>query len=248
MIRIIQLCVLSLSMVWPTQPMANDEERWTYDGPFGPQNWGLITEDYAACGTGQQQSPIDLSNPVRTALPSIDFHWRQTDWTVSNTGHGLHVQGDQAGHIILNNVHYDLFQFHFHTPSEHTVDGENFPMAAHFVHVSQHDEIAVVAIMLEGGGRNPEFEAVMAQIPQQTNDPNRLQNFDPTNLLPVNRSMFQYQGSLTTPPCSETVLWSILVDPVTVSDAAITTFGIMFGENTRPVQPLNRRYVLGTAP
>lgn len=221
--------------------------RWTYDGVYGPQNWGLISEDYAACGEGEQQSPVAIDRIQITDLPPLDIHWRATDWTIYNAGHAMRAEASDGGYILIDGTRYQLMQFHFHTSSEHSIEGEVFPMEAHFVHVSQDDQIAVVAVMLVGGGRNAALEKVLARVSHLENDPKSLSRFDPSSFVDPNAHYIRYQGSLTTPPCSETVIWTVLTDPVVVSDAAITAHSILFGNNARPIQPKNRRYILGAA-
>ncbi len=224
--------------------LAGNMPKWTYEGPYGPQNWGIIAPEFSTCAQGFQQSPIDLTDPVGTMLAPVELHWKPADWILINNGRTLQATSKSGGHIIIDGTRYELRQFNFHTPSEHTIHGERFPMEAQFVHVSNDDEIAVIAIMMIGGGRNPAFESVMARAPVHKNDPSTLGGFNAARLAPHIEGLLRYQGSLTTPPCSETVLWTVLTEPVTISSAALTTFEILFENNARPIQPLNRRYVL----
>ena len=246
--RVIAILGLTIGLIPTSAASGRGGEAWTYSGPYGPQNWGLISEDFARCETGEQQSPIDLRDPVETNLADFEVDWNPADWMVYNTGRGLRVQSDDGGRLNFGGTTYRLLQFHFHTPAEHTINGKAAPMEGHFVHVSDDNKIAIVAVMMTGGGRYPPFERVMARVPEQSNDPLALTDFDPTRLLPEASPRMHYEGSLTTPPCSETVSWIVLTEPLTVSDAAITTFGILFGNNARPVQPLNRRFILSSGP
>lgn len=223
---------------------ARAEYQWAYEGRFGPDNWRHISPEFETCATGTQQSPVNLTGAVETSIRDITLHWNAADWVVHNTGYTLQVQAPDAGYAIIDGDRYELMQFNFHTPSEHAINGQHFPIEAQFVHVAKDNRIAVISIMFKRGGRNPTFEAIMAKAPLQPNDQNPL---GPLNLDPLVTDIgdvLRYQGSLTTPPCSETVTWTILTDPLTVSDAAVNSFEILFGMNARPIQPLNRRYVL----
>jgi carbonic anhydrase len=131
-----------------------------------------------------------------------------------------------------------------HNPSEHQIDGRSFPMEAHFVHRSEAGELAVIGLMIKGGGRDPLFEAFMAKAPVRKTEKDVLPDFDPTGLITDVNDVLRYRGSLTSPPCTENVTWSILTDPLVVSDAALLAFNTLFPKNSRPIQPLHRRFVL----
>lgn len=241
---IVTVLGLAFCLMLPLRGWAQDADAWAYDGPYGPQNWALLSDDYASCMHGDQQSPIDLRDPIRTNLSPMSLQWEQTDWQVYNTGRGLSAQSRTAGHMMLDGIMFELVSFQLHAPSEHSINGKHFPMEVQFVHVSKENTVAILSVMLTGGGRNPDFEHVLSRTPTDRLDPNTLENFDPTVLITDLSNMMRYQGSLTKPPCAEYVTWSVLTEPLVVSDAAITSFEIVFGDNARPIQPTNRRYIL----
>lgn len=239
---------LAFCLMLPQRVLGQDANSWAYEGPYGPQNWALLSDDYGLCAHGDQQSPIDLRDPITSNIARISLKWVATDWQVYNTGRGMNAQSRTAGHMILDGVNYDLMKIELHTPSEHSIEGEHFPMEVQFVHVSEDDQVAIISLMLVGGGRNPDFERLLAHTPEEMSDPRTLSGYDPTVLLTDLSDSRRYQGSLTRPPCSEIVTWIVITEPLVVSDAALTAFDILFGPNARPLQPVNRRYILTSRP
>jgi carbonic anhydrase len=136
-------------------------------------------------------------------------------------------------------------QFHFHRPSEHKIDGKSFPMEVHFVHATASGALGVIGVLMTAGKANAAFSKIVATMPQKAGPPVKADAaIDPGTLLPAGRSYFSYAGSLTTPPCAETVAWMLLTDPIEVADADIAAFGKLYAMNARPAQKLNRRFVL----
>lgn len=224
---------------------AETAHHWTYEGAEGPEHWAEVAEGAGACAAGQEQSPVDLVDAIPADAPDVQIGWASdTDWSVQNNGHTIQLNPTgSAGKITIAGKDYDLLQMHFHHPAEHAIDGQRSPMEAHFVHKAADGSLAVVGVMLVGGGQAGWLDQIMAVAPA-TKDSVALGKQDPQVLLPQDRSFFRYQGSLTTPPCSEVVLWTVLHQPVAVSDAAIASFEALFEMNARPLQPLNRRFVL----
>lgn len=227
--------------------VANGSERvhWGYEeGPFGPENWADLSVDFDTCRSGEQQSPINLVGAVETHLKPIELHWKSSNWEVRNDGHSIVALPMDGGHVVINKVAYQLIEIQLHNPSEHRIDGHSFPMEAHFVHQAQTGEIAVIGQMIKGGGTNHLFDAFMGQAPARDKETAELSGFDPSGLVTDLTDIIRYQGSLTSPPCTENVAWTVLLDPLIVSDAALFAFNSIFPNNARPLQPLNRRYIL----
>lgn len=199
------------------------------------------------CETGAQQSPIDITHVVEARTPGPQPAWKPVrgGWVV-NTGETLQVDLDGAGDLKLDGVAYALKQFHFHHPSEHTIDGKSFPLEAHLVHASADGRLAVVGVMFEEGAANPALERVWATAPGRAGKAAVAFEIDPAKLVPAGSPAYRYEGSLTTPPCSEIVAWTVLAQPLTASRGQLAAFAALFPDNHRPVQPLNRRYVLKT--
>ncbi len=218
-------------------------EKWGYEGETGPEYWGTLSPEFAACSQGTQQSPVDVTGGVDAAIGDVAIHWKPAAWEVLNNGHTIQAQAEDAGHVTIGGKDYALLQFHFHAPSEHAIEGRRSPMEVHFVHKADDGALAVIGVMMEGGGENALFDSIMAVAPEDIATA-EMGEADARALLPDDKSDFRYQGSLTTPPCSEIVSWSVLQAPVSVSDQAIERFRALHDGNARPLQPLNRRYIL----
>lgn len=196
------------------------------------------------CSKGDQQSPVDLHDGVRAQLPSIAANWRSDPLKVSNNGHTLQLDTDPGNYTAIGDKRAELVQFHFHTPSEHAVGGRRSAMEAHFVH-KLGDGLVVLGVLFIAGPTNGAFHEILAVAPTKTGEAAVAQAFDPRTLLPRDLSAaWRYEGSLTTPPCSQTVDWVVFEDSVTVAQADIDVFKTIFPINARPLQPLNRRFLL----
>ena len=223
-------------------PVAAHGPHWSYDGPTGPRYWGRIDPAYAACDTGQQESPIDLSGAINAEIGALDIHWRALPGRVFDTGHAIQVEAASGSNMTMGGQGYQLLQLHVHEPSEHLLNGHRYPLEIHFVHTAPDGTLAVVGVFAEQGAANPVLQAVLdaAKDGPEADRP----TLDLTDLLPEERDYFRYEGSLTTPPCSEVVNWAVLESPITVSTAQIEAFARLHPGNTRPLQPLNRRFLL----
>lgn len=217
--------------------------HWDYEGSNGPENWGKMAEANKACASGQEQSPIDLTGGVDAEVSNIALHWKPGDWSVLNNGHTIQVEGKDGGYATIDGERFDLIQFHFHTPSEHTIDGRNYPMEVHFVHKNAEGRLAVIGVLMMPGGENPLFSTIMEKAPKDEGTASVGMIEQRGMIAPID-GVYRYQGSLTTPPCSETVLWTVLSTPILVSQKDVEAFQALFPMNARPIQPVNRRYVL----
>ncbi|MCL4255577.1 MAG: carbonic anhydrase family protein [Anaerolineae bacterium] len=192
-------------------------DDWSYEGTTGPIHWGDLAEDFSACVDGTAQSPINITGAIHTHLPPIRLDYHPTHLAIFNTGRTIQVNVDVGSCIWHDNVQYDLIQFHFHHPSEHTIEGVRAPMEVHFVHQNaQTQHLAVVGVLLgQGEHHNPAYDYVFKHLPKQPSNPkpSRLY-FDLNAMLPTDTHYYTYQGSLTTPPCSETVRWLLLTTPL----------------------------------
>ncbi|TLS17138.1 MAG: carbonic anhydrase family protein [Betaproteobacteria bacterium] len=219
--------------------------HWSYEGEGGPDFWGRLKPDFATCDKGRRQSPIDIWDGIRVDLPPIEFSYRPTRFRLVDNGHTLQAS---FGHGSLTHLGktYDLVQVHFHRPSEERVNGKAFDMVAHMVHRSDDNQLAVVAVLLEKGTQeHPVIQTLWNYIPLEKNQevlpPDAA--VDLNQLLPEKRGYYTYMGSLTTPPCSEGVLWLVMQQPVQVSAQQIAIFSRLYRNNARPVQPSNGRLI-----
>jgi carbonic anhydrase len=220
--------------------------HWTYKGEHGPQRWGELSKEFSVCLHGTEQSPIDIANPIRAALPKLDIAWRSIPANGVNNGHTIQVNAPPGSSLTLEGKRFELLQFHIHHPSEHVLKGKTHPLEIHFVHKAADGELAVVGVFLKGGGNNPVLAPVWEVMPQDAGDFAGKAVLDIKALLPQNREHVRYKGSLTTPPCSEVVNWIVFTQPALASPEQIGAFASIFPNNARPPQPLGRRYLLGS--
>lgn len=220
--------------------------HWGYSGPEGPEHWGSLSPDYVACSTGRNQSPVDVSHTIEADLADIGFQYQAGGREVVNNGHTIQVNYAPGSSIALDGHVFELKQFHFHSPSENRIAGISYPLEAHFVHADQDGNLAVVAVMFSEGPANDALAAAWAQMPEQAGGTNTLEAaVAAADLLPANHGYYRFNGSLTTPPCSEGVWWLVMKQPVSASKAQIEQFShVMHHANNRPVQPLNARPIL----
>ncbi|MCY4064298.1 MAG: carbonic anhydrase family protein [Chloroflexi bacterium] len=221
--------------------------HWGYSGDGGPENWGELSPDYALCADGAAQSPIDIRDASALDLVAIDFRYGESANNIFNNGHTIQVNIDEGSAIVYNGITYELLQFHFHSPSEHTIDGMPAPLEIHFVHQDPNSgNLAVVGVLLvEGENYSDAYAVVFDHLPAQVGEPEAAgEPIALAALLPEARTFYTYQGSLTTPPCSEIVRWLLLDQPVALSAQQIAAFTAIYDGNARPVQPLGERDLL----
>jgi carbonic anhydrase len=199
------------------------------------------------CAIGKRQSPINIQEGSTLAGPAepVQFNYAPSNGTVVNNGHTIQVDVEGNNSITVRGSRYQLLQFHFHTPSEEQINFKRFAMVAHLVHKNDEGQLAVVAVLLEPGESNALINKVWTYMPLDTLDrvrmPQELLNMN--ELLPQDQRYYQFMGSLTTPPCTEGVLWMVLKTPVQISRAQYKLFTQLYPQNARPVQALNGRPV-----
>lgn len=217
--------------------------HWSYEGLGGPENWGKLDPKNTLCSTGTRQSPIDIRDGIKVDLESIRFDYRPAPFRIVDNGHTVQVALD-AGSLTITGKTYQFVQFHFHKPSEERVDGRAFDMVAHLVHKSDDGQLAVVAVLLERGDENPFIQTLWNNLPLERNQEVRVaSSIDLNALLPAKRNYYTYMGSLTTPPCSEGVLWLVMKQPAAVSGDQISIFSRLYPRNARPIQSAAGRMI-----
>ncbi len=221
--------------------------HWDYKGDGAPERWGQLQSDFRVCDLGMQQSPVDLHDAVPAGLGGIDPAFAETPLKILNNGHTIQVNCAPGSASRIAGERYDLAQFHFHHPSEHILDGTRFELECHFVHRNAAGALAVIGVFIRPGAANPTLQAIWDAMPAKEGpEVTAAARINPAELLPRERSYFRYGGSLTTPPCSEGVLWTVLKTPIEASAEQIRRFAQLFPLNARPVQQLNQRYLLET--
>ena len=224
-----------------------DGVRWSYEGGDGPQAWAQLKPDFNRCAVGKRQSPINIEDSATLQGPAepIMFSYSPSGASVLHNGHTIQVDVLGDNRITVRGSEFKLLQFHFHHPSEERINSQGFAMVAHLVHRNVEGQLAVVAVLLEPGAANPLIDKVWTYMPLDTGDRVRMPNnaMELAQLLPKDQRYYQFMGSLTTPPCSEGVLWMVLKQPVTVSREQLRLFAQLFPNNARPVQAVNGRAV-----
>lgn len=215
----------------------HEAAHWGYEGESGPLNWGKMNSANSKCDLGERQSPIDIRDGIKVELDSINFDYKPVQFTVVDNGHTIQVNLSSGNYINVSGKSYELLQFHFHRPSEERINGKGFDMVAHLVHKDREGKLAVVAVLLEAGQSQEIIQLVWNNLPLEKNDPVKaLSNIDLSKLLPAKRDYYTYMGSLTTPPCSEGVLWLVLKQPMEISADQLAIFSRLYPMNARPIQ------------
>ena len=217
--------------------------HWEYNGKAGPENWGKIAKDFAACESGSQQSPIEIPRSTPTMAKWIQPFILPSALRIIDNGHTVQVNYDNGSKILVNNKPYETKQMHYHSPSEHEINGVSYPLEFHVVNKSTSGQLAVLGIMVEKGKHNPDLDPILEGMPKTSGTEVKVDgvNINLTKLLPRNREVYHYAGSLTTPPCSEGVAWNVFANPIQASSEQIERFKAKYFHNNRPVQPTNSR-------
>ena len=221
-------------------PSEISNKHWTYEGEEGPDNWAKL--GYTEC-KGKEQSPVDIPSKAPIHNTGISFNYKQSTLNITNNGHTIQVTYGNDSTLDVDNKTYKLLQFHFHAPSEHTINGSYSDMELHLVHKSDNDgEYAVIGVMLKPGTENIAYSQILKNLPKEKSEPQMINvDINAVNLLPVNKSYYRYNGSFTTPPCTEGVKWFVMNNPIKLSSSQIEMFKAIYDNNYRPIQPLNKR-------
>jgi len=226
---------------------ADAGHQWSYEGETGPDHWGEMGAENAACSAGIQQSPLDITGAIKADLPAISIGWKKADGTILNNGHTIQVNLPAGSALTRGGKTYELLQFHFHGPSEHLVEGKTFPMEVHFVHRdAATGALGVLGVFMVPGAVNATFAGLAAAFPAEAGQQVPLADLDPAGMLPSTLDYWTYEGSLTTPPCSEIVDWMVAMQPIEVASADIERFAALFKMNARPALAPNRRFILSS--
>ncbi len=241
--------LISLLSIAPVVTHAGSgHDHWGYTGSAGPEHWGELKQEFVACKTGTRQSPIDinLTQSLPANLGDIKFDYQSISPEVLNNGHTIQVNYSKGSSITVADREFELAQFHFHTPSENTVNGKAYDMEMHLVHKNINGELAVVGVFFKQGKQNAELEKLWRRLPEHSGGKQTLSDtsLSVADLLPQDRAYTHFNGSLTTPPCSEGVNWFVVKEPVEASAEQIARISAIIGNNARPVQKLNNRFVL----
>lgn len=224
------------------KPAEKQAVRWGYDGAMGPERWG---DEFPTCAKSKAQSPVNITGPFEKAHFGVAPDYKPGQLKIINNGHTIQVNVPPGSKLRIDSKPFELVHFNFHRPSEHLIDGKAAAMAVHFVHKNDAGRMAVLAVMLKEGNVNPGIDTLWAYAPQSEGPEIEPEGvvFNPGNLLPREYEFYSYEGSLTTPPCTEGVRFFILKSEVNIARGQIERFP--FKMNARPLQPQNGRAIAG---
>ena len=219
--------------------------HWAYEGEHGPEHWGELTPDFVQCRVGVNQSPIDIVDTIEADLPPLVLNYTTETVDLINNGHTAQMNVAPGSYLRVEGEEFELLQFHIHAPSEHWIDGEQFFLEVHFVHQNARGELAVVAVLYSEGEDPVNLARYIALIPREVNKPIPFRvQLGELEVSSVVKEYYRYNGSLTTPPCSEGVRWYVLKEVLTVSKKRRDIFNELIGDDARGPQPINSRPVL----
>ncbi len=244
---IVELCWAGVAAcILSSHAVAGEGPHWEYSGPHGPAQWGELSEEFATCSVGSNQSPIDIrkENIVKADLTPLHLNYQVQTTEIVNNGHTLQINVEKGAYLEVDGQRFELAQFHMHSPSEHTIDGDHYPLELHFVHYSPEGEVAVLGILFKEGERHPSVTRVEDVAPAKGE--RAALRFALTDLVKKSEipSYYRYSGSLTTPPCSEGLRWFLWPALIEVSKEQIDAYVKLIGHDARNVQPLHGRMVL----
>ncbi|MDX1351920.1 MAG: carbonic anhydrase family protein [Thiomicrorhabdus sp.] len=248
--RIALVSALSLALV--SNAFANSHEghehvvHWGYTGEAGPSHWGDLKTEYGTCKTGKQQSPINITAAKDIEQHAIKFDYHSSTMNIVNNGHTVQNNFAKGSSITLEGKTFNLLQVHFHTPSENHLEGQSYPMEAHFVHKSDDDKLAVVAVLIKEGASNPFLQKIVDNMPHHETAAKDVAGVEMNgaDFVPAGNGYYAFMGSLTTPPCSEGVQWLMMKSQAEASKEQIAALHEVMHTNNRPIQATNSREIL----
>ena len=239
------LAALACSAAFAADEKPGHRAEWSYEGTTGPSEWGRLKPEFGACAGRSNQSPIDIAGTIDAALPPLKVRYTAGGGEVVNNGHTIQANFKSGSVLSLDGRDFELKQFHFHSPSENRLSGKSYPLEAHLVHADKDGNLAVVAVFFAEGKSNPTIGAVWSRMPAAGAKGDLSAPVSAAGLLPAGRDYYRFNGSLTTPPCTEGVRWLVMKQAATVSKEQVEQFRKTLGfANNRPVQPVFARPVL----
>ncbi|RKR06222.1 carbonic anhydrase [Kushneria sinocarnis] len=246
--RLMTLGILGMMAAVPALAEENAPQvrEWSWSGDTGPEHWSTINPNYETCGTGSNQSPVDLGDSLKVAgLAAPEISYDQPLLVVRRESTGLMIEGPADNTVTLHGHIYTLARIEFHAPAQHSVEGERAAMEIDFIHTDETEQTLVMAVLVREGEASQALDRIWSRVPDVDRSMTLNGEMLPSRLLPRERNGWSYNGSLTTPPCSEGVRWWVMKSPIHASRAQIERYRQWFDVDTaRPTQPLNARYVL----
>ncbi|KAK7262284.1 hypothetical protein RJT34_29850 [Clitoria ternatea] len=261
--QVLICCLLTTLLVLLPCPVMSreveDESEFNYDinSEKGPLHWGEIKPEWSICNSGSMQSPIDLLNKrvqIVTHLGTLQLNYQPSNATLRNRGHDIQLEWlEGTSYLQVNGTQYVLKQFHWHSPSEHTIHGRRFDLELHMVHETPSGETAVIGILYKAGKPDPLLSLLTNELEgvsdRMAGAETAVGAMDP-RMVKIGTSTthyYRYIGSLTVPPCDQNVSWTILRQVRSVSREQIRLLRVAVHDesnsNARPLQPVNKRLV-----
>lgn len=235
----------------PALPNAKDAKkgnplRWGYAGEGASENWGKLKPEFAMCDAGKNQSPINIDEPLKANLRKIRNIQKFPAKSIENTGLDIKLHFKEGNMMVLDNAPFQMKFIQFHSPSEHTLHGKDFPLEAQFYHADSKGAVTMVSVMFKEGKSNPVIDKLFGELTPTVAAPVDLKTrLVASELMPTNQEYFRYSGSLTTPPCTEGVRWVIMKNPLSIAKEQVEKINkALKTANNRPPQPLNGRTIL----
>jgi carbonic anhydrase len=221
---------------------------WEYAGERGPEQWGALSSDYAACANGQEQSPVELISPRTLKVPCepLRFRYRSSSLFVANEGSALRIGYDRGSFLVVSGLSYELVEVRIHVPAEHRIDGRVADAELQLIHGNNRGDIAILSVPIRAGHRsNTIFSRIVEIAPANKGEKAYRRNvgINAMFLLPGRKDYFNYRGSLTRPPCTEGVHWYVLRTPLEVDQGDMDRLKNLVGGSARPVQAIGTREV-----
>lgn len=216
-------------------------QNWDYTDGTTPENWSDAGPEFAACDAGMMQSPVDLGAHTALGQIAIAADYGVTKGKLKIGKHKIQIDAAAGQGMVSGDRLFNLIQVHFHTPSEHAINGERFPLTAHFVHATRDGTLGVLGVMFEEGEANEGLQAIIDALP---NGDGSAIEVDMGAMVPDDLNVYRYMGSLTTPPCSENVNWHVVEAALEASPEQIAAFESALGMSARSLQPLNNRLLV----
>jgi len=239
----IAIC-LAVVVVLPAQA-GDDRVHWAYEGEHGPDHWGDLSPDFVQCKVGVNQSPINIVDASDAQLPPLELDYTTSTVDLLNNGHTAQANVQPGSYLRVGGEEFELIQLHLHTPSEHRIDGKPFLMETHYVHRNARGELAVLALLHHEGASSEALDRFEDKIPKTIGKSvDYSGTLAGTPVTRVEKSYYRYNGSLTTPPCSEGVRWYVLKQSSPVSLDQQKLYQKLIGDDARGPQPINARVIL----
>lgn len=238
-----KLLIAALSITTAISAAAQSGQ-WSYGGKTGPDRWAKLSSDYLTCTNGSRQSPIDIRGAKPANLPPLEFHYLAGNITLINDGRTITGKVEPGSYLSVNGHRYDLVQFQFHSPSEEAVKGQLSDMEVQLLHKDSNGKMAVISVRMKEGARNVILAALWPLLPKQAGQSATSTNLIGTaGLLPPDRSYWAYDGSLSTPPCTEDVRWFVFKQEAELSRDQLQTLQALYPRNARPLQAPHDRKI-----